>query len=88
MINDVLKRRIEEYAPEDTLEQENVLQEIMQHYVLTSLSRAGLFSEAVFHGETCLRIINRTHRYSEKSKRLDFSENTNINKIQTSLSNS
>jgi len=69
MINDVLKRRIEEYAPEDTLEQENVLQEIMQYYVLTSLSRAGLFSEAVFHGGTCLRIINRTNRYSED---LDF----------------
>ena len=69
MINDVLKRRIEEYAPEDTLEQENVLQEIMQHYVLTSLSRAGIFSEVIFHGGTCLRIINRTNRYSED---LDF----------------
>jgi predicted nucleotidyltransferase component of viral defense system len=27
-----------------------VLQELMQHYVLASLSRAGMFSEAIFHG--------------------------------------
>lgn len=69
MISDVLKRRIEEYTPEDTLEQENVLQEIMQHYVLASLSRAGIFSEVIFHGGTCLRIIFGTNRYSED---LDF----------------
>ncbi len=34
MIRDVLQKKIEEYAPEDTLEQENILQEIMQHYIL------------------------------------------------------
>ena len=69
MIHDILKMKIEEYAPKDTLEQENALQEIMQHYVLVSLSRAGLFSKAIFHGGTCLRIINETNRYSED---LDF----------------
>ena len=69
MIRDVLNKRIEEYAPENTLEQENILQEIMQHYILVSLSRAGIFSEAIFHGGTCLRIINGTNRYSED---LDF----------------
>ncbi len=69
MIRDVLNKRIEEYAPENTLEQENILQEIMQYYILVSLSRAGIFSEAIFHGGTCLRIINGTNRYSED---LDF----------------
>ena len=69
MISDVLKSKIDEYAPVDTLEQENVLQEIMQHYVLASLSRAGIFSEVIFHGGTCLRIISGTNRFSED---LDF----------------
>jgi predicted nucleotidyltransferase component of viral defense system len=69
MIEDVLATRLREYAPADTLEQENVLQELMQHYVLASLSRAGLFQEAMFHGGTCLRIIYKTHRFSED---LDF----------------
>jgi predicted nucleotidyltransferase component of viral defense system len=69
MIADVLSARIREYAPANILEQENVLQELMQHYVLLSLSRAGLFSEAVFYGGTCLRIIHAMSRFSED---LDF----------------
>ncbi len=69
MIMDVLKRRIDEYAAENAMEQENVLQEIMQHYVLASLSRSGFFTRAIFHGGTCLRIINGTNRFSED---LDF----------------
>jgi predicted nucleotidyltransferase component of viral defense system len=69
MIGDVLKNRIREYAPANAVEQENVLQELMQHYVLASLSRAGMFSEAIFHGGTCLRIIYDTNRFSED---LDF----------------
>jgi len=69
MIAEVLSARIREYAPANALEQENVLQELMQHYVLASLSRAGLFSEAIFHGGTCLRIIHGMARFSED---LDF----------------
>ena len=69
MLNKALSVRIRDYAPANQLEQENVLQELMQHYVLCSLSRAGMFSEAVFHGGTCLRIINGTNRFSED---LDF----------------
>jgi len=41
----------------------------MQHYVLASLSRAGIFSEAIFHGGTCLRIVHGMRRFSED---LDF----------------
>jgi hypothetical protein len=69
VITDVLNARIREYAPASALEQENVLQELMQHLVLVSLSRAGMFSEAVFHGGTCLRIIHGMSRFSEE---LDF----------------
>jgi predicted nucleotidyltransferase component of viral defense system len=69
MIEQVLKARIEEYAPANAIEQENVLQELLQQYILASLSRAGLFSEAVFHGGTCLSIAYGMNRFSED---LDF----------------
>lgn len=69
MLDKVLSARIRDYAPASAVEQENVLQELMQHYVLSSLSRAGLFAEAVFHGGTCLRIVHAMNRFSED---LDF----------------
>jgi predicted nucleotidyltransferase component of viral defense system len=69
MLDRVLSARIRDYAPTNSVEQENVLQELMQHYVLSSLSRAGLFAEAVFHGGTCLRIVHGMNRFSED---LDF----------------
>ena len=69
MLDRVLGARIREYAPANQVEQENVLQELMQHYVLSSLSRAGLFAEAMFHGGTCLRIVFAMNRFSED---LDF----------------
>jgi len=69
MLINVLDAKLRDYAPTNPLEQDNVLQELMQHYVLASLSRAGLFSEAVFHGGTCLRIVNNINRFSED---LDF----------------
>ena len=69
MLDRVLSAKISEYAPANAVEQDNVLQELMQHYVLASLSRAGLFTEAIFHGGTCLRIVNGINRFSED---LDF----------------
>ena len=69
MLDRVLIARLHDYAPANPIEQENVLQELMQHYVLSSLSRAGLFSEAMFHGGTCLRIVCGMNRFSED---LDF----------------
>ena len=69
MLRRVLEARIRDYGPVNALEQENVLQEIMQHYVLAGLSRSGLFSDAMFHGGTCLRIVHGMSRFSED---LDF----------------
>ena len=69
MLSDVLQARIREYAPANAIEQENMLAELMQHYVLASLSRSGLFSAAIFHGGTCLRICHGMNRFSED---LDF----------------
>ena len=69
MIQNVLSNRLKEYAPADALEQENVLQELMQHYVLASLSRGKFFAQAGFHGGSCLRILHSMNRFSED---LDF----------------
>jgi predicted nucleotidyltransferase component of viral defense system len=69
MLDKVLGAKLREYAPANAVEQDNVLQELMQLYVLASLSRAGLFAEAMFHGGTCLRIVNGMNRFSED---LDF----------------
>ncbi len=69
MIDDVLKARFEQYAPTNAAEQENMLKEVLQHYILASLSKHGLFSDAIFHGGTCLRIVNGMRRFSED---LDF----------------
>lgn len=69
MLAKVLSARLREYAPVTPVDQENALQELMQHYVLASLSRAGLFTDAMFHGGTCLRIVYAMNRFSED---LDF----------------
>jgi len=69
MMKELFQARLAEYAPQHQLDQENLLQETMQHYVLASLSNANLFSHAMFHGGTCLRIFHRLQRFSED---LDF----------------
>ncbi|MFH1023372.1 MAG: nucleotidyl transferase AbiEii/AbiGii toxin family protein [Planctomycetota bacterium] len=69
MNHDLLRDRIRQYAPANAIEQENVIAEIMQHFVLAGLSRAGFFAEGIFHGGTCLRILYGTSRFSED---LDF----------------
>ena len=69
MIGDTLSERVRDYAPATVIEQESVLQELLQHFVLASLSRAGFFSVGGFHGGTCLRILYGTGRFSED---LDF----------------
>lgn len=69
MIEKVLKARLAEYSPRNSIEQENVLQEIAQHFILASLSKTAFFSRAFFHGGTCLRILFDLPRFSED---LDF----------------
>lgn len=65
----LLSNRLRDYNPESILEQENVLRELIQQLVLASLSRAGFFKTAAFHGGTCLRILHGMSRFSEY---LDF----------------
>ena len=69
MFKDLLIEKINEYAPKNDMEQELALLEIMQQYVLVSLSKHGFFEQAQFHGGTCLKIIYHLKRFSED---LDF----------------
>ena len=69
MFHDVVAAKLGEYDLGNAVEQENALQELMQHYILASLSRAGLFAEAMFHGGTCLRVVYGINRFSQD---LDF----------------
>ena len=69
MIGRILSDRLQERAPSNALEQENLLAELLQCFVLASLSRARFFSGACFHGGTCLRILYGMNRVSED---LDF----------------
>lgn len=69
MIEDVLADKIADYKPANALDQENVLQELVQHYVLAGLAKAGFFKYTEFHGGTFLRIIHGLDRFSED---LDF----------------
>jgi predicted nucleotidyltransferase component of viral defense system len=66
-----LTERTKEYRIENAIDQENVLQELAQQYLLAGLARAGFFSRAgaVFHGGTCLRLVFGMNRFSED---LDF----------------
>ncbi len=69
MNDGLLNSQISDYNPANSLEQENVLRELLQQLVLASLSRAGFFKTGAFHGGTCLRILHGISRFSED---LDF----------------
>jgi len=69
MIEQTLRDRLDDFGPTNSIEQENVLQELLQNFVLAALARARFFSHAAFHGGTCLRILYGTSRFSED---LDF----------------
>jgi predicted nucleotidyltransferase component of viral defense system len=66
---EVIEQRLSIYACKDRLEEINALKEITQEIALMSLSRAGFFKMAEFHGGTALRILYHVQRYSED---LDF----------------
>lgn len=66
---DTIRAKLRDYDTENARDQENALQEILQCMVPASLSRAGLFTDAIFHGGTCLRILFGIGRFSED---LDF----------------
>jgi predicted nucleotidyltransferase component of viral defense system len=69
MTDKAIRERVHLYGPDSAIEQENVIKEVLQHFVLESLWRARFFYDAGFHGGTCLRILYGMNRFSED---LDF----------------
>ena len=68
----IIQDRLNQYRPENQLEEENSLKEITQEVALAGLSRVGFFKLAAFQGGTSLRILYGLNRFSED---LDFSLN-------------
>ncbi|HOY67346.1 MAG TPA: nucleotidyl transferase AbiEii/AbiGii toxin family protein [Candidatus Ozemobacteraceae bacterium] len=65
----LIEQKLRDYHPESALEQDIALTEIVQQFILFGLARSGFFSDAAFHGGTCLRILFGLPRFSED---LDF----------------
>ena len=68
-MNSVIETMLAKYNPQNNIERENAIKEIMQEIALSGLSRAGFFEKAAFYGGTCLRIFHGLNRFSED---LDF----------------
>ena len=68
-MNNALEAMLEAYNPQNNLERENAVREILQEIALSGLSRAGFFEKAAFYGGSCLRIFYGLDRFSED---LDF----------------
>ena len=68
-MNNIIETMIARYHPQNQMERENAIKEIIQEIALAGLSRAGFFSKAAFYGGTCLRIFHGLNRFSED---LDF----------------
>lgn len=68
-MNGVLESLIAKYAPNNNIERENAIKEVMQEIALAGLSRGDFFTKAAFYGGTCLRIFHGLDRFSED---LDF----------------
>ncbi|MCC5790744.1 MAG: nucleotidyl transferase AbiEii/AbiGii toxin family protein [Opitutales bacterium] len=65
----LVQSKLNSYACQSPLEEEQALREITQEIVLAALGRSDFFGQAGFHGGTCLRIFHGLNRFSED---LDF----------------
>ena len=70
-MNNIVKTMFDEYPQTNDINQiTNIIKQIMQEIVLSSLSRSNFFTYAAFNGGTALRIFHNLDRFSED---LDFS---------------
>jgi len=65
----MIQGRLDGYACQSSLEEDQALREITQEIVLAALGRTDFFQKAGFQGGTCLRVFYGLHRFSED---LDF----------------
>lgn len=68
-MNSVIEIMLAKYNPQNNIERENAIKEIIQEIALAGLSRGGFFDKAAFYGGTCLRMFHGLNRFSED---LDF----------------
>ncbi len=68
-MNNVIETMISRYNPQNNVERENAIKEVIQEIALAGLSRGGFFDKAAFYGGTCLRLFYGLNRFSED---LDF----------------
>ena len=68
-MNNVIETMLAKYNPQNNIERENAIKEIIQEIALAGLSRGGFFEKAAFYGGTCLRMFHGLNRFSED---LDF----------------
>ncbi|HZK65141.1 MAG TPA: nucleotidyl transferase AbiEii/AbiGii toxin family protein [Puia sp.] len=66
----MIKEWIDQYKPQNSLQADQALREILQEIALAGLGRSGFFEKAAFYGGTALRIFHGLPRFSED---LDFS---------------
>ena len=70
-MNNIVKAMFDEYPQTNDINQIiNIIKQIMQEIVLSSISRSNFFTYAAFNGGTALRIFHNLDRFSEN---LDFS---------------
>ena len=68
-MNSVIKLMLDKYNPQNNIDRENAIKEIVQEIALSGLSKGGFFEKAAFYGGTCLRMFHKLNRFSED---LDF----------------
>ena len=68
-MNNVIETMLSKYNPQNNIERENAIKEIIQEIALAGLSHGDFFEKAAFYGGTCLRIFHGLNRFSED---LDF----------------
>ena len=69
-MNTIIEQMLNKYTINNPIDEKNAIKEILQELILSSLSKAGFFNEAVFTGGTALRVFYKLRRFSED---LDFS---------------
>jgi hypothetical protein len=69
-LSSILAERLKRFAVADEADEKQATQEIIQEFILYSLSKTSFFENGLFHGGTALRILYNINRYSED---LDFS---------------
>lgn len=68
-MDEIIQTMLAKYNPQNNIERENAIKEIIQEIALSGLARGDFFEKVAFYGGSCLRIFYGLNRFSED---LDF----------------